>query len=163
MDAGPGGRVDRDNVPSTGLGHHGVAGDAPARWPVYAPAVHQAGIRAVFAFPLQVGAAHLGVLDVFRSDAGPLSRDELGQALTFPERAVTQNQDEEHGERDVDEAFEHGAALWQAQGMVMVMLGVTLAEALVRLRAHAYTADRRLSEVAADVVAGRLHFDRDHS
>ena len=43
------------------------------------------------------------------------------------------------------------------------MLGVTLTEALVRLRGHAYATDRRLSEVAADVVAGRLHLDRDQS
>src|SRR5690242_8848547 len=40
-------------------------GEAMRRWPVYTPAVRQAGIRAVFAFPLQVGAARLGVLDVF--------------------------------------------------------------------------------------------------
>lgn len=139
---------------------------AMRRWPVYTPAVHRAGIRAVFAFPLQVGAARLGVLDVFRSHAGPLSRDELGRAFTFTERAVTtllDGQDRADGEHDVDEAIEQGAAVWQAQGMVMVMLGVTLTEALVRLRAYAYTADRRLSDVAADVVAGRLHLDRDDS
>ncbi|GIF01834.1 GAF and ANTAR domain-containing protein [Paractinoplanes rishiriensis] len=136
------------------------------RWPVYTPAVYKAGIRAVFAFPLQVGAAQLGVLDVFRTHAGTLSRAEIGQAVAFSDLAVTtllDGQDQAHGEHDVDGAIEHGAALWQAQGMVMVMLGVTLAEALVRLRAHAYTTGRRLSEVAADVVAGRLHFDRDHS
>lgn len=141
-------------------------GAAMRRWPVYAPAVHRAGIRAVFAFPLQVGAARLGVLDVFRTRAGPLSRDELGQAFTFGERAVTtllDGQDRGDAEHDVDEAIEQGAAVWQAQGMVMVMLGVTITEALVRLRAHAFAADRRLSQVAADVVAGRLHFDRDDS
>ncbi|WP_239162674.1 GAF and ANTAR domain-containing protein [Paractinoplanes rishiriensis] len=140
--------------------------EAAQRWPVYTPAVHQAGIRAVFAFPLQVGAARLGVLDVFRTRAGALSRDELGQAFTLSDLAVTtllDGQDGAHPEHDVDEAIEQGASLWQAQGMVMVMLGVTLAEALVRLRAHAYSTDRRLSELAADVVAGRLHFDRDHS
>lgn len=140
--------------------------EAMLRWPAYTPAVHEAGIRAVFAFPLQVGAARLGVLDVFRTHAGPLSRDELGQAITISERAVTtllDGQDQAHGERDIDDAIDQGAPLWQAQGMVMVMLGVTLAEALVRLRAHAYTTDRHLSEVAADIVAGRLHLKRDHS
>ena len=66
-------------------------------------------------------------------------------------------------------------ARWKLEGQLMrqpfdplrchpnVERDVTLAEALIRLRAHAYTTDRRLSEVAADVVAGRLHFDRDHS
>ena len=40
--------------------------------------------------------------------------------------------------------------------MVSVQLGVGLAEALVRLRAHAYAGDRPLADVAADVVARRL-------
>jgi hypothetical protein len=43
--------------------------------------------------------------------------------------------------------------------MVMIQLGVTAAVALVRLRGHAYAHDRRLYEVAADVVARRLRFD----
>jgi hypothetical protein len=38
-----------------------------ARWPVYAAAVvQQAGVRAVFALPLQWGAIDVGVLDLYR-------------------------------------------------------------------------------------------------
>ena len=51
--------------------------------------------------------------------------------------------------------------LFQAQGMVMVQLGVSLADALARIRAHAYAENRSLAEVAADVVARRLRFDTD--
>ena len=40
------------------------------------------------------------------------------------------------------------SVLYQAQGMVMVQLGVDLAEAMARLRAHAYAVDRRLADVA---------------
>ncbi|MGH3311543.1 MAG: ANTAR domain-containing protein [Streptomyces sp.] len=47
----------------------------------------------------------------------------------------------------------------QATGMVTVQLGVTAAVALVRLRDYAFAQDRRLSEVAKDVVARRLRFD----
>jgi hypothetical protein len=43
--------------------------------------------------------------------------------------------------------------------MISVQLGVSLAEALVRLRAHAYAEGRLIAEVAADVVARRLRFD----
>lgn len=106
------------------------------------------------------------VLDVFRTHPGPLSRDELGEAITLSDLAVTallDGQDQGDGERDIDGGIEQGAVLWQAQGMVMVTLSVTITEALVRLRAHAYATDRRLSEVAADIVAGRLRLDRDHS
>ena len=49
--------------------------------------------------------------------------------------------------------------LFQAQGMVMMQLDVSLADALARIRAHAYAHNRPLSEVAADIVARRLHFE----
>jgi hypothetical protein len=126
-------------------------------------------VRAAFAFPLQVGAARLGVLDVFRARAGPLTGAELRQAFTFTDLAVRTLLD---GQEDaipgaaaegLDEAIEHSAELFQAQGMVMVQLGVSLAEALVRIRAHTYAQNRRLTDVARDVVAGRLHFDPDQS
>ena len=50
--------------------------------------------------------------------------------------------------------------VYQAQGMVMVDLGVGLAEALVRLRAHAFLEGRPLADVARDVVAGRLRLEQ---
>jgi GAF domain-containing protein len=137
---------------------------AMGRWPIYAPAVHDAGIRAVFAFPMQIGAARLGVLDVFRTLPGPLSREELGHALTFADRAVTALLDgQEHATTapdGLDEVIEHHAAVFQAQGMVMVQLGIPIAEALVRIRAYAYAENRPLNDVAADIVARRLRFDR---
>lgn len=142
-----------------------LADGALGRWPIYTPALHHAGIRAVFAFPRQVGAARLGVLDVFRALPGPLSRQELGEALTFADRAVTTLLDgQEHAMTaldGLDEAIEHRAEVFQAQGMVMVQLGVPIAEALVRIRAYAYAEGRSLNEVAADIVARRLRFDQD--
>jgi hypothetical protein len=45
--------------------------------------------------------------------------------------------------------------------MITVQLGVSVAVALVRLRGYAYAHDRRLREVAADVVARRLRFEPD--
>jgi hypothetical protein len=47
----------------------------------------------------------------------------------------------------------------QATGMVSVQLGVTVGDALARLRGFAVTADRPLEQVAADVVARKLRFD----
>ena len=56
------------------------------------------------------------------------------------------------GRRRVGEAVESRAEVFQAQGMVMVQLGVTLAEALARMRAYAYAENRPLGDVARDVV-----------
>jgi len=43
----------------------------------------------------------------------------------------------------------------------MIQLGVSMIEAMARLRAYAYAQDRRLSDVARDVVARKLRLERD--
>ena len=141
---------------------------ATIRWPVYTPAAHEAGIRAVFAFPLQIGAARIGVLDLFREHAGPLTGDELPLALAFADVTVGGLLDRHHeidgagAGDDLATAVEHRAELFQAQGMVMVQLAVTINEAMARMRAYAYAEGRPLGEIARDVVARRLRFDPDH-
>jgi hypothetical protein len=137
-----------------------LADGAAGRWPVYTPAVRAEGIGAVFAFPLQIGAARLGVLDVLRTSPGPLSRADLGQALTVADRLVRLLLDgQERGDSAATLDIGIRAELFQAQGMISVQLGVPLAESMIRIRAHAYAENRPLSEVAADIVARRLRFD----
>jgi hypothetical protein len=146
-----------------------LADGAMTRWPAYAPAVIERGVRAVFAFPLQIGAARLGVLDVFRDRAGQLTADELWHAVLLADATVAAllDQHEQAGggadHADLDEAVEDRAELFQAQGMVMVQLGVSVGEAMTRMRAYAYAENRRLGEVARDIVARRLRFDPDHA
>jgi hypothetical protein len=45
--------------------------------------------------------------------------------------------------------------------MVMIQIGGTLAEAMARMRAHAYAQNRRLIDVARDIIGRDLRFDRD--
>jgi hypothetical protein len=136
------------------------------RWPAYAPAVRDQGVRAVFAFPLQIGAAQLGILDVFRARPGMLTADELALALTFAEVAVATLIDGLGSGRQgaradwLRDPLGPRAELFQAQGMVMVQLEVTLVEAMARMRAHAFAHDLRLSDVAALIVARELTFDQ---
>jgi hypothetical protein len=136
------------------------------RWPTYAPAIYDSGVRAVFAFPLQVGGARLGMMDVFRADVGNLSATELSMAFTFAQVAVSTLLDGERsrplGEGDgVGDVLGTGAELFQAQGMAMVQLGVSITDALLRIRAYAYTENRSLTDVAADIVARRFVFPRE--
>ena len=42
------------------------------RWLAFTPHAVEAGVRAVFAFPLQVGTARLGALDLYRDGPGGL-------------------------------------------------------------------------------------------
>ncbi|KUL23942.1 GAF and ANTAR domain-containing protein [Actinoplanes awajinensis] len=142
---------------------------ATHRWPGYTAAIHEHGLRAVFAFPLQIGAARLGVLDVFRVEPGSLPANKFREALTFADVAVTtlldgQEQAGPGAAADgLDEVMGQRAELFQAQGMVAMQLGVSLSDALARLRAHAYTQNIPLGDVARDVTARRLIFDSDQS
>jgi len=135
--------------------------EGPARWPVYAGAARDAGIRAIFAFPLQVGAAHLGVLDLFRAEPGLLSATGLGRALDLADEAVAILLDDQTLDDQTlgEPALAGPVELFQAQGMVMVQIGGTLAEAMARIRAHAYAENRRLIDVARAVIARDLRFD----
>jgi len=144
-----------------------LAHGSSTRWLAYAPAALAHGIGAVFAFPLQVGAAQLGVMDVYRTGPGPLSDESLAQALAFAEVALETLLDAQakaaigQAAEGLDHALDSHYVIYQAQGMTMVDLGIPLADALARLRAHAYTHDRPLREIARDVVAGRLRLHPD--
>jgi hypothetical protein len=137
------------------------------RWPVFAPAATKVGIRAVFAMPLRIGAIRLGVLDLYRAEAGELDREQLSDALVLADTmgALLLDEADRRGPHQDGLLPEHtgaqSAVVHQATGMVIVQLGVTAAVAMLRLRAHAFTHDRPLRDVAADVVARRLRFDPD--
>lgn len=137
------------------------------RWTAYSTAAHDLGARAVFAFPLQVGAARLGALDVYRRIPGSLTPDALATALMFAEIAVEQILDAQGHAADgraadgLAEALSYRHVVYQAQGMVMAQLGCGLVDAMARLRAHAYGNDLPLTEVAREVVAGRLRLEAD--
>jgi hypothetical protein len=139
------------------------------RWPLYASAAQDLGVRAVFAFPIQVGASRLGVLDVFCHQVGVLTAEQVGQAITLADIALMVILDGQQAAppgaipKGFDQAPGFRAEVAQAQGMIMVQLGVSLTEALVRLRAYAYAENRPVSDVARDVVNRRLRFDGDTS
>ncbi|HEU5109378.1 MAG TPA: GAF and ANTAR domain-containing protein [Micromonosporaceae bacterium] len=145
------------------------APDCLARWPVFAPAALGSGARAVFAMPLQVGVIRLGVLDLYRTRPGPLSRHELADALAFADTASMLLLDTAAGVPPAiaelawqrDDPTAHQAQVHQATGMIQVQLGVTAETAFARLRAHAYAHDRRLGDAARDVVERRMRFEPD--
>ncbi|MEV0902740.1 GAF domain-containing protein [Actinoplanes sp. NPDC049802] len=147
-----------------------LAGEAMTRWPVYGPEAHNRGVRAVFAFPLQIGAARLGVLDVFRDRAGRLSEQHLADALCFAdvtvEALLDRQRDDaaapgEPADDSVTDAVGNRAELFQAQGMVMVQIRGSITDAAARIRAYAYAENRSLGEVSRDIVAGDLCFEAD--
>jgi hypothetical protein len=135
------------------------------RWLAFAPAAVAGGVRAVFGFPLQVGSVRLGALNLCRDRAGPLSDDQHADALVMADiaaQAVLVMQGNEPGN---ELASELGAGadfhyvVHQASGMVAAQLGVSVRDALVRLRAYAFGNDRSLTDVAKGVVDRKIRFD----
>jgi len=146
------------------------------RWPVFALAARQAGAAAIFAFPLRIGAIQAGVMGLYRARPGPLSAAQLGDALIFADTAtllLLDAQDQAAGNPSAEsgpggqpaDLTAHRAEIDQATGMLTEQLGVGIAEAFIRLRAYAYAHDRRLADLARDIVARRvrLHPDPDPS
>lgn len=140
-----------------------LARTAPLRWPAFAGGALEAGIRAVFAFPLRVGASRVGMLDLYRDRPGPLAPDELTEALSFADAATLVLLHAQAGSDGLDgvPALDDRAEVHQATGVVSVQAGVGLAEALVLLRARAFAEGRRLADLAQDVLAGTTFFGED--
>ncbi|WP_328997155.1 GAF and ANTAR domain-containing protein [Kribbella sp. NBC_00709] len=135
-----------------------------AHWPGFTSSAADAGIAAVFAFPLQVGAIRLGVLDLYRTITGSLEPWQLAEALDFAAAATAILLDLQHsaplGELHplLAVAADGHREIHQATGMISVQAAVGLTEALLLLRACAYAAERPLLEVATDVLNRQLTF-----
>ena len=136
-----------------------------SRWPAFSPPALQAGVRAIFGFPLRVGTVRLGALNLYRNEPGPLTNDQHADALVVAQvaaRWVLETQAGAPPDRVADE-LEVGAdfhfAVHNAAGIVSVQAGISVAEALIRLRAYAFSADRLLANVARDIIARRLRLE----
>ena len=136
---------------------------AVERWPAFMEGASQAGVRAVFAFPLRIGAITVGVLDLYRDRAGDLTTGQLAAALMAADAAalgLLYLGSGGHGafSDEVGGRAAYQMQVHQATGMVKIQLGVTIEEAFLSLRAHAFAAGRPVAEVARDVVERRLRF-----
>lgn len=147
-----------------------LARTASTRWPGYGPAMLDAGIAAIFAFPLQVGAIRLGILDLYRETPGDLDAAQLGDALAYADAAVVvllhlqgKMTPGQGLHPQLSDSLESRAEIHQATGVISVQAAVSLTEALLLLRAHAYAAERPILRIARDVLAGtlRFHFKQD--
>jgi hypothetical protein len=138
---------------------------ATPRWLGFSGPAIEAGVKAVFGFPLQVGAVRLGALNLYRDSPGPLSDEQHADALVMSDVAaqavLVLQADASPGK--LAAALEEGAdfhyVVHQASGMVAAQLDVSVGQALIRLRAYAFGNDRPLAEVAEEVVDRSLRFD----
>lgn len=139
-----------------------LAEPAASRWLAFTPPALAAGVRAVFGYPLRVGSVRLGALNLYRGWAGPLTDTQHADALVLADVAARWVLEAQAGAPpDVVAAeLEIGAdfhfAVHNAAGMVSAQLGISVTEALIRLRAFAFTSDLLLTDVAKEIIARRL-------
>ncbi len=145
---------------------------AEERWPAFRGAVLEHGVSAIFVLPVAVASCYVGALDLYRNRRGALNNEALRGGLLAAELAALPLLDLMSADVDWasaaqgDDGWDQLASLervevYQATGMLMAALGVSPAEALVRLRAHAYANDMTASEVAWAIVERRLRLDAD--
>jgi hypothetical protein len=130
------------------------------RWPFFRPAALELGIAAVLAFPLQMGAIHLGALHLSKATAGLVSDDCFADALVLVDTAAQGILDlQAQGTvywRLFDPVGER-ARVHHAAGIIAVQIRCDLPTALACLRAYSFSTERSIFDVADDVIVHRLH------
>lgn len=135
------------------------------RWPAFSGPAVQAGVRAVFGFPLRTGAANIGALDVYLDHPGDLRPDQLTDAAVMAgvisSTVLALQAEAAPGELpgQLDTTTLARAIVHQASGMLSAQLDIDVSDALVRIRAHAYTSNRPVNDVARDIVERRLRLE----
>ncbi len=132
------------------------------RWPSFVGVAHDAGIGAAFAYPLVTKGARVGVLTLYQNDEGELTAaqdtDSIALSEVLTEMVLSLQDDAPAGvlAPGLEKAVTYRAEIHQASGMVAIQLQIPVAEALLRIRAHAFSTSRPVGEVAADIVGRRL-------
>ena len=135
------------------------------RWLAFTGPAVEAGVRAVFGFPLHVGVVRLGSLNLYRRPTRAAQRrpasDTLVMADVAAQAVLILPANAPPGSLatalEADADFQY--VVHQSSGMGAAQLDISVAEALIRLRAYAFGNGRALAAVAQDVVARTLRFN----
>jgi hypothetical protein len=138
---------------------------AVARWPVFAKLAQKHHVHGVFAFPLRIGDAYLGVLTVYRARAGEPTAGQYADGLILASLATAElvgheaGVGAEPGEGIFAPGLYDQSALQIAAGMVAESLNLSIVAALVRIRARAFADDEPVNHTAQRIVARTLVLD----
>lgn len=139
-----------------------VLEDDRDRWPKFAPLAIDAGFGSAYGIPMKLRNERVGALNLFAEQPHGLSDDDehLAQALAdiatigiLHARVV---QDKVTLAEQLQAALNSRVTIEQAKGIVAAQGGLPVDEAFGLLRAHARNNNRRLTEVAAEVIEQRL-------
>jgi GAF domain-containing protein len=131
-------------------------------WPKFVTSVLAAGFRSVHSFPMAIRDQNFGALTLFSAHDRSMSNSELAiaRAMTnvstislLQSRALREA--EEMGQQ-LQRALNKRIATEQAKGRIAQRLTVEISDADDMLNRFAETANRRSSDVAADILSGNI-------
>jgi hypothetical protein len=140
-----------------------IASNSP--WPVFLAAVRELGVQSLFAFPMIMGAAVVGVVDLYSNRPHPLDEESVSRASLMAGRVAgpavqhAMRSAENHASEESPLAPALRREVHQATGMVLSQLDITATDAFARMQAHAFATGRTMDEVAHDIVERKLTFD----
>jgi GAF domain-containing protein len=143
---------------STGRVLQANAASSRTRWPVFAQHAFDSGFQMMCAVPLRVRTDIIGALNLFRSTDKPFTADEIDIAQAMAEMAaIGLIQERALRERtllteQLQAALLSRVVIEQAKGMLAEYLKITLDDAFWLLRGYARDHNRKLSDVARDVI-----------
>jgi transcriptional regulator with GAF, ATPase, and Fis domain len=132
------------------------------RWASFSQHAGQAGFSAVHALPMRLRDEIIGVLNLFSVRPGGLTAADthLGQALAnVTTIGILQQRAIHHGEVVVEQlqgALNSRVVIEQAKGVLFERLHLDMQEAFELLRTYARHTNRRLTDVALDIINDRL-------
>ncbi|MFI5933788.1 ANTAR domain-containing protein [Actinoplanes sp. NPDC051494] len=134
---------------------------ADTRWSLFAERAYRDGYRSAHAIPMRLRGQVIGVLNLFSRNPDPLTgpHQKLGRALAdVVTIALVQHRiinDHRTLAEQLQTAFATRLDIEQAKGLLAERHRIDAAEAFQRMRRHARRTNRKLSELAADITAGR--------
>lgn len=142
-----------------------LASNGATRWLAWGPAALEAGIAAVFAAPMGVGAARIGALTAYQTSAGPLAPQQfddlgaLGEIATDVVLSLQSGVDPGSLADELAAPRAYHPEVHQATGVISAQMDIDVADAIVVLRARAYAEGTSLRTMADDVIARRIRFE----
>jgi GAF domain-containing protein len=147
---------------TTGRAVQAGAAGSRSRWPVFAPQASEAGFQRMCAVPLQVRTEVIGALNLFRGDDEPFTDAEMDLAQAMAEMAaIALIQERALRERtqlteQLQAALNSRVTIEQAKGMLAEYLTLTMDDAFRLLRTYARNHNRKIAEVASDLIDHQL-------
>lgn len=132
------------------------------RWPTFAPVAVAAGFHAADALPMRLRDQIVGALNLFSTHPGSLDADDLIVARALADVAtiaILQQRrifDTDTVNEQLNHALTSRVTIEQAKGIVAEREQLDMPDAFDRLRSYARAHNRRLHDVASDLIGGIL-------